>query len=224
VVTLIDAIGWSFVELGNYSEAKRCIEHGVALTEETGQVFYRAKGQRHLGVICRRTGDFQGARKFYEESMAIALTVPSDKERDELVAGLHYALASLAYFTNEHPDAMSFIQKAIASFSTLKDEYRLNMSYVLKGDIQFKLDQKDKARDTYRFVLQRADRNTEKLQVIRSMLGLAEVYLAESNWEGVQKMIQQAEDMNRDQFKAEAERLKTVKARLPNRSQLGAPS
>jgi tetratricopeptide (TPR) repeat protein len=215
VVALIDSIGWSLVEIGRYEEAKRHIEHGISLSEETDQIFYRAKGQRHLGVILRRTGDFEGARKFYEASLATAGLVPDGRERNELVAGLHYAFASLYYYTTDYSKAMEFIDKAIAAFSTLNDEYRLNMSYVLKGDLQFKLSQKEKALDTFRMVLQRADRNTEKLQVVRSGLGLAEVYVSEHDWERARRSVQQVESINLDEFKAEGERLRRLKSELP---------
>ena len=215
VVALIDAIGWSLVELGEFEQAKCYIEHGIALSEETGQAFYQAKGQRHLGVISRRTGDYERARTFYQTSMSTAQSVSDLHQRDELVAGLHYALASLFYHTGEYSGAMEFIEKAITSFTTLSDEYRLNMTYVLKGDVQFKLNQKEKARDTFRNVLQRADRNTEKLQVVRSSLGLAEIYISEHDWGRAQKSVQQAAGIDLDEFKAEAERLRVLKAKLP---------
>jgi|SRR5882724_11937567 len=216
VIALIDAIGWSLVEMGEVDEAKGHIEHGIVLSEETGQVFYRAKGQRHLGVIYRRKGDYERARAFYQTSMSTAESVQDVHERDALVAGLHYAFASLFYHTGEYSNAMEFVDKAITSFTTLNDEYRLNMSYVLKGDVQFKLMQKEKARDTFRAVLQRADRNTEKLQVVRSTLGLAEIYISEHDWERAHRTIQQAASIDLDEFKAEAQRLKTLKAKLPN--------
>ncbi len=156
-----------------------------------------------------------GARQFYETSLASAGLVPDGRERNELVAGLHYAFASLFYYTADYSKAMEFIDKAIADFSTLDDEYRLNMSYVLKGDVQFKLCQNEKARDTFRMVLQRADRNTEKLQVVRSALGLAEIYVAEHDWERAKRSAEQVESINLDEFKAEAERLKSLKSKLP---------
>jgi tetratricopeptide (TPR) repeat protein len=215
VVALVDAIGWSQVELGAYDEAKRSIEHGIDISEELGTAFYTAKGYRHLGVIARRTNDYAQAKSRYEQSLAIAKTIADDHDRDTLVAGLNYAIASLHFHTGDYDTAMEFIGRAISDFEKLSDEYRLNMSFVTKGDIQFKQNLRDRAKDTYRTVLQRADKNTEKLQVARSCLGLAEVYISEHDWERAQRSLSQASNIDLKEFKAEAERLRTFKAMLP---------
>jgi len=215
VVALIDAIGWSLVELGEFDEARRRIEHGITLTEETGQLSYRSKGERHLGVICRRNGNYDGAHTYYEKSMQTAESVTVQQERDELIAGLNYAFASLYFYRGDLAKSMEFVDKSIASFTQIKDEYRLNMSYVLKGDLQFRLNMNEKARDTFRGVLQRADTNTEKLQVVRSSLGLAEVCISDHNWDGAQRSIDQIAAIDLDEFKAEAERLRAIRAKLP---------
>jgi len=215
VVALIDAIGWSLVELGQYDDAKRHIEHGIALSEEIEDIFYLAKGQRHLGVIARRTGDYAKAKLHYQASLEKAQEVLDDHEREVLVAGLYYAFASLHYHIGEYAQAMEANNKAIICFDNLNDEYRLNMSYVMKGDIQFRMNQTDRARDTFRTVLQRADKNTEKLQVVRARLGLAEIHMTENNWEEARHNIQSLIQIDLEEFKTEAERLKAIQLKLP---------
>ena len=215
VVALIDAIGWSLVELGRYDDARRHIDHGINLSEEIKDVFYQAKGQRHLGVIARRSKDYPNAKIHYQASLDLARNLLDDHERKVLVAGLYYAFASLHYHMLEYDQAMEANNKAIASFEELNDEYRLNMSYVMKGDIESKLSQSDKAMDTFRTVLQCADQNTEKLQVVRARLGLAEICIAEHNWEKALHNVHKLTDVDLEEFKAEAERLKDLQARLP---------
>lgn len=90
------------------------------------------------------------------------------------------------------------------------------MSLVTKGDIQFKQGQSDKARDTYRKVLRLADRNTEKLQVSRSCLGLAEIYMADSRWDEARDMAVMLEQVDLKEFKAESERLEAIRRKLPD--------
>lgn len=212
---LIDAIGWSLVELGQYEEARCRIEHGIRIGEELGADFWQAKGQRHLGVIARRNGQYDKALAHYQASLEMSKRVPETHRRDVLVAGLHYAFASLHYHTGEYAKAMTAVTDAIRSFAALKDTYRLNMSCVMKGDIQFRLNENDRARDTYRSVLTRANENTELLQAIRARLGLAELFMSEHNWKKARENAAEAARMNRDQFKAEAERLKLLMTKLP---------
>lgn len=213
---LIDSVGWSLVELGRYDEAKRPINHGMELSRETGNAFYEAKGLRHLGVIERRTRNYSEAEQYYMKSLAAAEKISDANEKEVMVAGLNYALASLYFYMGELDKADEYIERSISCFESLSDEYRLNMSLVTKGDIQFKRGQNDKARDTYRRVLRLADRNTEKLQVSRSCLGLAEIYMADSRWDEAREMVSMLEQIDLKEFKAENERLEAVRRKLPD--------
>lgn len=212
---LIDSVGWSLVELGRYEEAKRPINHGMELSRETDNAFYEAKGLRHLGVIERRTKNYPEAEKYYKKSLAAAEKISDENEKEVMIAGLNYALASLYFYTGELDKADEYIELSISCFENLNDEYRLNMSLVTKGDIQFKRGQNDKARDTYRKVLRLADRNTEKLQVSRSCLGLSEIYMADSRWDEARDMAAMLDQIDLKEFKAESERLESIRRKLP---------
>lgn len=215
VSALIDSVGWSLVELGRYEEAKRPIIHGMELSRETGNAFYEAKGLRHLGVIERRTRNYTEAEKYYKKSLAVADQISDENEKEVMIAGLNYALASLYYYMDDLDKADEYIELSISCFEKLNDEYRLNMSLVTKGDIQFKRGLNDKARDTYRKVLRLADRNTEKLQASRSCLGLAEIYMADNRWDEAREMAVMLEQIDLKEFKAESERLEEIRRKLP---------
>ncbi|MCH8011222.1 MAG: tetratricopeptide repeat protein [Candidatus Marinimicrobia bacterium] len=215
VVALIDSIGWSLVELGEYVEAQRSIEHGIDICRGINDEFYEAKGYRHLGVIARRTEKYKEAAQYYKQSMEHAGKIEDQHDKKVLIAGLHYAYASLYYFTKDFDNASIYIDKAIACFELLNDEYRYNMSLVMKGDIEYKKGKNDDAKDIYRRVLRQADRNTEKLQVARSCLGLAEVYLSDHQWEKAAESIRYIKEMDLKDFKSEKVRLDLICSKLP---------
>jgi len=221
VEALIDSIGWSLVELGEYEEAQRIITHGIEIAQEIKDEFYEAKGYRHLGVIARRREKFDEAKDCYKKSLEHAEKIEEKREKDVLVAGLNYAFASLYFFTEDFDNASLYIDKSIKSFSFLKDEYRYNMSLVTKGDIEFQRGKPDDAKDIYRCVLRKADKNREKLQVIRSCLGLAEVYLQDHQWEKAGDSIEYINGIDLKDFKAERIRLDRIRSKLPNESQGG---
>ncbi|MCO6185202.1 tetratricopeptide repeat protein [Rhizobium sp. L1K21] len=218
ISALIDSVGWSLVELGRYDEAKRPIIHGMELSQDTGNAFYEAKGLRHLGVIERRTKNYPEAEKYYKKSLEIAEKITDENDKEVMIAGLNYALASLYFYTSALEKADKYIELSISCFKRLNDEYRLNMCLVMKGDIQFKRGESDKARDTYRKVLRLADRNTEKLQVSRSLLGLAEIYISDNRWAEANETAVMLEDVDLKEFRAEGERLEAIRRKLPDYS------
>jgi tetratricopeptide (TPR) repeat protein len=212
---LIDSIGWSLVEMGRYPDAERQIRHGLRLIETSPDPFYEAKAHRHLGVIARRQGRFDDAMGQYVDAEAIAMGIGDAQDRLAMVAGLQYALASLSYYQGRYDDAAGEIAKAIDSFTRLGDEYRLNMARVMRGDIEFKQGARDDARDTYRLVLQNADRNRETLQYVRACLGLAEVRAADHEWDDVEQALGLLSEWNLNEYKAERERLDAIHSMLP---------
>ena len=214
---LIDSIGWSLVELGRYTEAERQIKHGLRILEQQPEpdAFYEAKAHRHLGVIARREKRYDDARAQYEIAAQHAQAISSEHDALAMTAGLQYALASLAFHERRLEDAAPEIDAAIGSFRTLSDEYRLNMALVLRGDIEFECGETDDARDTYRHVLQNADRNKETLQYVRACLGLAAARVADCEWDGVPELLDLLNGLDLHQYKAEHDRLASLRAKLP---------
>ena len=212
---LIDSIGWSLVELGRYSEAERQIKHGLRLLEQQPDSFYEAKAHRHIGVIARREKRYDDARAEYEVAARHAQDIANEHDALTMTAGLKYALASLAFHERRLQDAAPEIDAAIASFRALDDEYRLNMALVLRGDVEFERGDLDDARDTFRHVLQNADRNKETLQYVRACLGLAGARAADCEWTEVREVLDLLNDLDLHQYKAERDRLASLRAKLP---------
>jgi tetratricopeptide (TPR) repeat protein len=214
-VALIDTIGWSLVELGRYQEGERQIKHGLRLLEQLDDPFYQAKAHRHLGVIARRENRFADAEVEYGEAKNWSSKISNDRDALAMTAGLEYALGSLAFYRGDFESAASEISAAIASFELLADEYRLNMALVMRGDIEFRRDAMDEAIDTYRLVMQNADRNRETLQYVRACLGLAAVRAAEHEWDHVEAALRLLDGLDLREYKAEQDRLAELTGMLP---------
>lgn len=213
-VALIDSIGWSLVELGEYGPAAREIKHGLKLLKNVSDPFYEAKAHRHLGVIARRERRYGDARSEYEKARERAQEITDERDSLAMTAGLEYALGSLALHEDDLETAATRISSAIEGFSSLGDEYRLNMALIMRGDIEFRRDDPDDARDTYRLVLQNADRNKETLQYVRACLGLADVRVADKRWDEVDDALALLNDLDLDEYKAEQDRLAEIRKRI----------
>lgn len=218
IIALIDLMAWSLVERGQYEDAQKSLKHGIELARQEGDQFYVAKALRHLGVIERRLEHFVEALDYYGQSREVAESLEDCKQKSELIGGLDYAVASLHFYRGEYDRAMEVVDLAVQRFTDLRDGYRLNMSMVMKGDIQFKRGERDQACDTYRSVLEIANKNTEQLQIARCYLGLGDIYLAEFEWDRARRVLEMLEKIDLDEFKAEADRRAVLAKKIPAKS------
>ena len=174
--TLIDSIGWSLIELGDFRAATSRITHGKELAIVSGDAFYEAKASRHLGAIERRKGNNGQALDFYKEATEAAGRIFDLHEKAAMAAGITYATAHLEYSRQRYDDALDAVELAIQQFRDIEDIYRVDMALVLKADIQTALKQRDRAKDTYRSVIQSSKMNRESVHYARAVLGLSELY------------------------------------------------
>lgn len=207
---LIDAIGWSHIELGNFSEAEKSIKHGLTLAEESGDAFYRAKALRHLGAIARRRGRVDEAVQLYETARRASTEIGNVTEARAMEAGITYAVAHLEYSRREFDGALVSVDNAIKLFRDLDDIYRLDMALVLKADIQVALDDRDRAKDTYRHVIQTSGQNRESVHYARAVIGLAELFIQDGELAEAGRLLDRLNADNVALMPAFAERLKVA--------------
>ena len=188
--TLIDAIGWSLIELGHFPDALAALKHGLALAEEDGDAFYRAKALRHMGAIERRRGRMDDALDFYERGREASRAISDQTEAEAMEAGITYAVAHLRFSRRDYPEALIASDQAIELFKAIHDPYRVDMALVLKADILIALDQQAAAKDLYRSVLQSSKTNRESVHYIRATLGLAELYVRERRPEEAARLLE----------------------------------
>ncbi|OZD47387.1 hypothetical protein CH252_21155 [Rhodococcus sp. 06-1477-1B] len=191
--SLIDAIGWSLIELGSFSEANTKIRHGRELAAGAGDAFYESKALRHLGAIERRRGRNESALQLYEEAAGAAARIGDEELKLTMEAGIEYAIAHLEFSMRQFDKSLMTTERAINRFRSLGDVYRVDMALVLKADVQAAVKQNDRARDTYRGVIQSSRLNREAVHYVRAVLGLVDLYLLDGQKEEAATALEQLE-------------------------------
>jgi tetratricopeptide (TPR) repeat protein len=187
--TLIDAIGWSLIELGDFAEAEASIQHGLELAQAAQDHFYLAKAYRHLGAIARRRGNLDAAADAYRQASEAASHIVDSSEAKAMQAGIMYAAAHLRYTRRDYDGALESVDQTVDLFAELNDVYRQDMALVLKADIQVGKDLPGAAADTYRQVIQSSRANRESVHYVRAVLGLAELHLQQRHPEDAKRLL-----------------------------------
>lgn len=182
MISLIDSIGWSYIELGKYNVAKKYVKHGQTIAKKLDNIFYISKSYRHLGVIDRRNKDYQNAELNYNQALDFAKKLTDDNQRNESLGGINYALSNLNYLKANYEDAIKFIDESIDFFTLNTDQVRLNLSIIKKADIYFDTDKKSEAKDLYRKALTTAENISHRLHMMRCFLGLSKIHIDSEEW------------------------------------------
>ena len=212
--TLIDSIGWSLIELGEFGDAAQKIQHGCDLAGEAGDAFYQAKAYRHLGAIERRRGRTEKSLEYYERARLASQQIDDDEKKSAMEAGITYAMAHLEYSRREFDTALATIDVAITLFNDLNDIYRVDMALVLKADIQVALKQFDRAKDTYRGVVQSSRMNRESVHYARAVLGLVELYIEDGQRLEAKRMLDRLDPDHVARMPAFADRFRSSRGAL----------
>ena len=215
--TLIDAIGWSLIELGSFDDAQKYLRHGLTLAEEEGDYFYQAKAYRHMGAIERRMGLLDNAIAYFEKASQTSLNISVEEDAKAMSAGITYAIAHLKFSQREYKGALKYTDLAINSFKETHDTYRVDMALVLKADIQVALDQVEKAKDIYRQVIQSSRVNRESIHYARAVLGLVEISLRENNFDEASRVLARLDSEHTTKIAAFSERYLAAKQRIDTR-------
>ena len=147
---LIDDVGWTNAELGNYIEAKKNIIHGNDIAKSEGLNFLLAKGLRHLGGIAKRENQFSDANKYYSDALEIANHIDDVKESKEMIAGIAYAMGSLEIEQKNLINAESHINTALNLFKELNDVERTIKTISLNAKLHLENGKIEKAKDMFR--------------------------------------------------------------------------
>ncbi len=182
MISLIDSIGWSYIELGKYNTAEKYVKHGQRIAKKLKNTFYISKSYRHLGVIDRRNKDYKKAEINYNQALEFAQKLTDENQKNESLGGINYALSNLNYLKANYEDAINFIDESISFFTMNVDQVRLNLSIIKKADIFFDTDKKSEAKDLYRKALTTAENISHRLHMMRCFLGLSKIHIDSKEW------------------------------------------
>lgn len=196
--TLIDSIGWTYAELGEYKNGEKNIKHGLRISKNLNSHFYTAKALRHLGAISRRSKEYAKAKESFTESLAFAHKITNSEKKKESIAGVAYALASLHFYLEEYDKSIAYINNSIKYFSEIKDITRLTKSLTKKANICYANNDKEIAKDLFRSSLKIAQESGLRLVAVRSMIGLCKIYLEEEKWDKARKYVEMAQNLEKE--------------------------
>ena len=197
-IELIDSIGWMYVESGNLEEGEKHIKHGLQLAKEKNNLFYVSKANRHLGAICRRKKNYETAETFYLQSLEEAEKITETNSKTEAIAGTNYAQALLYFHKQNYLKAEEYIELAIRRFEEIGYYEKVIMSLITKADILFSLEKIPEAKDLYRKAMHLSETSTQRLQMVSSYIGLAKIYIKETEWLKAIEYLEKSEKIEKE--------------------------
>jgi len=156
---------WYHQRRGRYGRARELADEGLHLLRETGPVLWRSRGFNVLGTIAERTGDFAGAKRSYEEALALAKGC-----RDEVLSAQLLAnLAIVAYDLGDYDASKRHYLEALTLFRHWGDELGLIRNLNNFGNLHLAMGNLSEAEKTLREGLQLA-RKLDFRDIIPSFL------------------------------------------------------
>lgn len=178
---LIDDLGWTKYMLGDVSEAKQNILHGITIAQRVGDAFLAYKGHRHLSTMASEAGALFEASAQLEKAEEIANQLPEGKEKQDAFAGLQFNRALLEISRKNWQQALDQLDSAEASYRSLQDDERLAKIYQYRGDALLHLGRLAEAKDVYRHGVLAATQESRKDGVLQNYLGIARVAAREGD-------------------------------------------
>lgn len=193
VKALINDIGWTKIELKDYSEAEEVIKEGIKIAEKeinkegtkasVKEMYHYmiAKGYRHLfGSYIRQDNNLKKAKEYLDKSYEIIDTELAGINKVEMIAEYYFAKALFECCNGEHHEALEDIKKAEQGYSNLKEkEWKIKIM-ARKGDIMLASQQDnyiDEAIKIFNDGLEKSQKYQYLQQELNNLRGLGTCYI-----------------------------------------------
>lgn len=144
---LVRVIGWTEIQLGEYTKAREDVLRGLKMFEEVGDHGGLASAYRYLGTIERRQSNFDQAASFYQQAISCAGQAP-DSAR--LVAGVKVSLGTMYFKINRLAECEQQLREALGVFEELGHKPKTAEVLSRLGDVGLKQDRIEEAERLYR--------------------------------------------------------------------------
>jgi CHAT domain-containing protein/Flp pilus assembly protein TadD len=114
-------IGWAYMNLGDFENALANFQAAEHQAHELAVVNSRVLWLQDAGLADCKLGNFREARKYEEQALELALTLPSDRAIDQ-VANIQTNLALLLYDQGQYDEAKTYSQQAMSTARNSKDD------------------------------------------------------------------------------------------------------
>jgi CHAT domain-containing protein len=114
-------MGWAYQNLGDFERALSNFQEAAQQANEIGITKHRVLWLQDAGLAEYRLGFLEEARKYDEEALRIALTLPAENEIDQ-IANIETNLALLLYEQGQYDDARRYSEAAVLAAQNSKDD------------------------------------------------------------------------------------------------------
>ena len=192
--TLIDDLGWTYVALKDYDQAKKNIMHGLEIAKTINNPVIACKAYRHLSGICLRENKIELAKEYSKQSQGYLEVIQDIKIKKEMKAGLLYLEAVIYKAGKNFNESISKLEKAAELYENEKDNDRYSKCLTLKGNILFEMGEYNISKDIFRKSLALSKKISREDQVIENYLGLGKIFQNENDFAQASQCFQLAYD------------------------------
>ena len=127
-------LGWAYESLGDFDNALVNFQAAEQLAKEIGMVGAQALWLQDAGVAEYRLGNLDEARRYGEQALRLALTLPAADEVDQVV-NIETNLALLHYVKSQFDAAKTYSDSAVLAAQSSKDNNVIAYAMFLQGVI-----------------------------------------------------------------------------------------
>jgi CHAT domain-containing protein len=125
-------IGWAYQNLGDFDRALANFQDAERQAKEIGWTTYQVVWLQDAGLAEYRLGHLEEARKYDEEALRTALTLPAEDEIDQ-IANIETNLALLLYEQGQYDTARRYSDAAVLAAQNSKDDNVVAYARFLRG-------------------------------------------------------------------------------------------
>jgi CHAT domain-containing protein len=125
-------IGWAYQNLGDFDGALANFQDAERQAKEIGMTSHRVLWLQDAGLAEYRLGDLEEARKYDEEALRSALTLPAESEIDQ-IANIETNLAWLRYEQGQYDAARHYSDAAVLATLNSKDDNVVAYARFMQG-------------------------------------------------------------------------------------------
>lgn len=175
---LVDMTGWTNVILKNYPEAQENLEAAVQIASDCNNWYMKSKALRHLGGLYyeQESFDLRRASDYLTESVACAQNVASPYHKHEMLGGIFYGFAEIAYRRGDFDEAIVASAQSLDHYGRAGPDVERQIKVLLQqGRIWKAKQQLGKAKSHYLRAHGLSVRWSRPRLVAQALQGLAEV-------------------------------------------------
>ena len=186
-------LGVNALNLGSVAEARQFLQTSVAHYRDMGVVSHAAWDLCSLGDIAHEESDFEAARTFYLEGLALV----EETEHSQLTADLRSGLAWVAWAQGNYDEAETLIEQVHQGSRALNQSYAMHALF-LKGWIALARSNYGRAQELFETSLQIGQELAIQKHVVECRVSLAISLFRQGNIDRARQHLQASLAFYRD--------------------------